>query len=135
MGCVITKVHNVWSYRQSTWMAKYIIGMARKRALSTDPVERECIKKAINSLYGKLLQDPTKQRNLVPYTSPRAFVRALSRNNCVDFEVHQYDKPGVPFFGIVETLSPHGVLLNMPRAGGFSVLDNSKLLMVRMHYD
>jgi len=134
MGCVITKVYNVWSYEQCTWMANYILGMARKRALSTDPVERECIKKAMNSLYGKMLQDKSKQRNLVPYTSARAFVRACSRDNCVAFEVKQYDSPGVGFFGLVETSKKGGALLNMPRAGGFCILDLSKLLMLRFHY-
>jgi hypothetical protein len=115
-------------------MAKYILGMARKRATSTDPVERECIKKAMNSLYGKMLQDPSKQRNLVPYTSTRAFVRACARPNCVSFEVKQYDQPGVGFFGLVETSKKGGSLLNTPRAAGFVILDNSKLWMLRYHY-
>jgi len=114
-------------------MAKYITGMARRRAVSTDPVERECIKKAMNSLYGKMLQDKSKQRNLIPFTSARAFVRACSRENCVSFTVLQYDSPGVGFFGLVETSKKDGPLLNMPRAAGFVILDNSKLLMLRAH--
>jgi hypothetical protein len=75
-GVVITKVYNVWSFTQTKWMSNYILGMARKRALSKDPVERECIKKAMNSLYGKMLQDKSTQRNLVPYTGAKNFVRA-----------------------------------------------------------
>ena len=35
MGVIITKVHRVFTYKQDTWMASYIIGMARKRATST----------------------------------------------------------------------------------------------------
>ena len=134
MGCVITKVYNVWSYKQSNWMAKYIIAMARKRALSTDPIEKECLKKAMNSLYGKMLQDKTTQRNIVPYTSAKAFVRACSRENCIKYEVMQFDRPGVAFFGLVESSKKDGPLLDMPRAAGFSILDCSKLVILRWNY-
>ncbi len=131
MGVVITKVHRVWTYRQDTWMAEYILGMACKRAASNDPVEKEVIKKAINSLYGKVLQDKTTQRNMIPYTCARKFVRAVSRANCMNYTIIQMDANGLGFFGLVETSKKGGVLLDMPRAVGFSVLDTSKLLMLR----
>ncbi len=133
-GCVITKVYNVWSFTQSKWMAEYILGMARRRAVSKDPVERECIKKAMNSLYGKMLQDKSTQRNLVPYTGAKNFVRACSRESCVNFTVEQFDGDGVGFFGLIETSKKNGPLLDMPRAAGFGILDNSKLIMLRCHY-
>jgi hypothetical protein len=82
-----------------------------------------------------MLQDPSKQRNLVPYTSARAFVRACSRANCVDFEIYQYDQPGIGFFGLVEITKSQGALLDMPRAAGFCILELSKLVMLRWHYD
>ena len=115
-------------------MAKYILGMARKRAESTDPVERETIKMAMNSLYGKMLQDKSTQRNLVPYTDAKGFVRACSRDSCMKYSVEQFDAPGVGFFGLVETSKKNGPLLDMPRCAGFSILENSKLLMLRWHY-
>ncbi len=130
-GVVITKVHNIWSFAQWPWMMEYIMG-----AVSTDPIEREILKKAMNSLYGKMLQDKTTQRNLSPFTNVRAFIRAASRENCLNFNVMQLDSaPGVGFFGLVETSKRNGPLLDMPRAAGMCILDNSKLLMLRVHYD
>ncbi len=133
-GVIITRVHRVWSYDQSLWMAKYILGMARKRAESTDPVEKETLKMAMNSLYGKMLQNKSTQRNLVPYTDAKGFVRACSRDSCVKYSVEQFDALGVGFFGLVETSKKNGPLLDMPRCAGFSILENSKLLMLRWHY-
>ena len=101
--------------------------------MSGEPVERECIKKAMNSQYGKMLQDKSTQRNLIPYTGARNFVRACSRDTCVKFTVEQFDSPGVGFFGLVETSKRDGPLLDMPRAAGFAILENSKLIMLRCH--
>jgi len=47
----------------------------------------------------------------------------------------QFDSPGVGFFGLVETSKKDGALLNMPRAAGFAILENSKLLMLRAHVE
>ena len=135
MGVEIFEVHSLWSWRQSRWMMEYIVGMARQRAKTKDPVLREILKKAMNSLYGKMLQDKSSQRNLVPYTSALAFVKACSRPNFVDCHIMQIDtEPGVPFFGLVESTKKGGVVLDSPRAAGFAILELSKLLMLRGHY-
>jgi len=136
MGVEIFEVHSLWSWRQSTWMAEYITGMARQRATSKDPVLREVIKKAMNSLYGKMLQDKSSQRNLRPFTSAVAFVKACGRENFVDSHIMQLDdRPGVPFFGLVETRKARGIILDSPRAAGFTILEQSKLHMLRAHYN
>jgi hypothetical protein len=135
MGVEIFEVHSMWSWRQSTWMMDYIIGMARQRATTKDPVLREIIKKAMNSLYGKMLQDKTSQRNLLPFTSAVAFVKACGRENFVDSHIVQMDDgPGVPFFGLVERRRTGGIVLDSPRAAGFTILELSKLVMLRVHY-
>ncbi len=81
-----------------------------------------------------MLQDKSTQRNLVPYTDAKSFVRACSRDSCVKYSVEQFDAPGVGFFGLVETSKKNGPLLNMPRCAGFSILECSKLLVLRWHY-
>jgi hypothetical protein len=135
LGVQIFQVHSIWSWRQSTWMASYITGMARQRATSKDPVLKEVIKKAMNSLYGKMLQDKASQRNLLPYTSAVSFIHACARPNFIDAHVMQLDdKPGVPFFGLVERSKAGGIVLDSPRAAGFTILELSKLLMLRAHY-
>jgi hypothetical protein len=136
MGVEIFEVHNMWSWRQSPWMSSYILRMARQRATSKDPVLREVIKKAMNSLYGKMLQDKSSQRNLVPHTSATAFIKACAKPNFIDAHIVQLDsEPGVPFFGLVETTKRRGIVLDSPRAAGFAILELSKLLMLRAHYN
>eukprot|EP00969_Alexandrium_andersonii_P286043 12646091-Alexandrium_andersonii.AAC.1 len=135
MGVEIFEVHSLWSWRQSIWMAPYIIAMARQRAATKDPVMRDIIKKAMNSLYGKMLQDKTSMRNLRPYTSAPTFVKACWRPNFVDCHIMQMDdESGTPFFGLVETVKSGGIVLDTPRAAGFVILEMSKLLMLRAHY-
>ena len=119
MGEVITKVYSIFSYTQSKWMASYITGMARKRATSADPVDKDCIKKAMNSLYSKMLQAKSTQRNMVPYTNARAFVRASGRMNCMNFNIIQFDTEGLGFFGLVETSKKDGGSLKYASGGGF----------------
>ena len=131
-GIELTEVHSLRSCRQSKWMAEYIRGTSAKRASSTDPVEKECIKRGNNSLYGKMLQDASTHRAVRPYTDRKNFVRAVGRERCVDFKV-QIDRPG-EFFALVESSKPGGPLLNTPRAVGFTILELSKLFMLRAHY-
>jgi hypothetical protein len=132
-GIELTEVHSLWSCSQSKWMANYIRGMAAKRASSSDPVEKDCIKRGMNSLFGKMLQDKSAHRAVRPYTNKKNFVRAVGRERCVDYNV-LIDRPG-EFFALVESSKPGGPLLDTPRAVGFTILELSKLLMLQTHYD
>jgi hypothetical protein len=135
MGIEIFDVHRVWRFRQTPWMRNYIIGMAAKRAASKDAVEKDCIKKAMNSLYGKMLQDKSRQCNLTPYTDSVKFVKAAAKGRAKDFHIVQMDTEGSPyFFGLVETDRRGGPVLDTPRAAGFAILELSKLLILQMHY-
>ena len=135
MGVQILDVHSVWSFSQTCWMSKYILAMAAKRTASKDPTERDCIKKAMNSLYGKMLQDKASQRNMIPFTCAKAFVKACSRPCFKDAHIMQVDsEPGMPFFALVEQAKRSGILLDSPRCAGFAILELSKLLMLRTHY-
>ena len=135
MGAELFEVHSLWGFRQATWMKSYITGMASKRAASKDPIVKDCIKKAMNSLYGKMLQDNSKQRNLVPYTDAVKFTKAASKSRARTYHIVKMDTAECPcFFGLVETDKRGGPILNTPRASGFAILELSKVLMLRTHY-
>jgi hypothetical protein len=109
--------------------------MAAKRASSKDAVEKECIKKAMNILYGKMLQNKSRQCNLTPYTDSEKFTKAASKGRARDFHIVQMDSEGSPyFFGLVETARRGGPVLDTPRAAGFTILELSRLVMLRLHY-
>jgi hypothetical protein len=135
MGVEIFEVQSLWSFRQSAWMKGYISGMAAKRAASSDAVEKECIKKAMNSLYGKMLQDKSRQCNLTPYTDAAKFTKAASKGRARDYHVIQLDSGDSPFFfGLVESDRRGGPVLDTPRPAGFAILELSKVLILKAHY-
>ena len=135
MGVELFEVHSLWGFRQSKWMESYIAGMSSKRATSSDPIVKDCIKKAMNSLYGKMLQDNSKQRNLVPYTDAAKFTKAASKSRARTYHIVKMDTAECPsFFGLVESDKRGGPILNTPRAAGFAILELSKVLMLRSHY-
>ncbi len=135
MGVELFEVHSLWSCRQCRWMKNYITGMAAKRAASDDPVVKDCIKKAMNSLYGKMLQDKSRQCNLTPFTDAVKFTKAASKSRARTYHIVHLDTEDNPyFFGLVETDRRGGPVLDTPRAAGFAILELSKLLMLRAHY-
>jgi len=116
-------------------MASYIRELAAKRAASRDPIEREVLKRALNSLYGKMLQNKINNRNLVPFTDANAFVRACNSPQFRDAQIMLLDnEPGKPFFALVEMAKKGGIVLDTARACGFSILELSKAVVLRCHY-
>ena len=72
-------------------MKDYIEAMAHQRATTEDVVAKDIIKMAMNSLYGKMLQDKSGQRNLTPYTDAPRFVNACSREGFANAHLMQLD--------------------------------------------
>jgi hypothetical protein len=111
-------------------MKGYISRMASKRAASSDAVEKDCIKKAMNSLYGKMLQDKSRQCNLTPYTDAAKFTKAASRGRARDYHIIQMDSGD----SLVESDRRGGPVLDTPRTAGFTILELSKVLILQAHY-
>jgi len=135
MGVELFEVHSLWSFRQAPWMANFIRASAARRAASNDPAEKNIIKLQMNCLYGKMLQDKSRQCNLTPFTDAVKFTKAASKSSSRTYHVVHLDTDDHPyFFGLVETDRRGGPLLDTPRAAGFTILELSKLIMLRVHY-
>ena len=72
-GVEITALHSVWTFAQSKWMKEYIDRLSQKRARTKDVTTNDVLKKAMNSLYGKMLQDKQGYRNVNAYTDSVLF--------------------------------------------------------------
>ena len=127
-GMIITKIHRVLTFKQSPWLKSYIDFNTRKRAAATSPFAKDFYKLMNNSVFGKT-QENLRNRMRVELVSDRAI--ALKR-------------VAKPAFKRSMTLNEDLVLiqtavvnleLNKPVYVGFSVLDLSKLLMYRFHYE
>ena len=79
LGVVVEDVHYICESLQSPWLKKFVLRRSRKRAESTDEVEKNIIKLSMNAPYGKFCQCPEKQKNLSPFTDSGKCVKAAGR--------------------------------------------------------
>ena len=114
-------------------MKKCIDRLSQKRAHTKDATTKDVLKKAMNSLYGKMLQDKKGYRNVTAYTDSSGFERAASRRGA-DFSVLTFDADSNLFFGLVDTPKRGGAVLDTPRAVGFAILEETKAMMWDVHY-
>jgi hypothetical protein len=132
IGVEVTDVHRMWSFQQEAWMASHVREMTNARAESDDPVEKQLLKISVNSLYGKTGQDPLKHRTMKPHYDSETFERAAARSS--DFTVF-YNNEEDGFFGLTNPPHRKSPLVDTPRAIAFSILELSKLVVLRAHYD
>lgn len=133
LGVKVTDVHTLWSFRQRAWMKNYIKDLTKMRCESTDEVERQVCKIAMNSLYGKTCQDKMKQRQMKAHFDSESFANASAK--AVDFTHMMYNDDDEGFFGFTIPERRKGPLMNTPRAVAFTVLELSKLHVLRAHYN
>ena len=129
LGVEVTDVHSIWTFQQKPWLRNYITGLARSRAQTENKVENKLIKIVMNSLYGKFCQDKLKQRQWEPFTSVETFEKAAARGG--DFDIVMTE----PFLGLVSPKKRVGPVLDTPRPAAFHILENSKLVMFKGHYN
>ena len=56
-GMIVEKVHNVISFKQSRWLAKYISFNAQKRNKAKNDFEKDFYKLLNNAIYGKPMEN------------------------------------------------------------------------------
>lgn len=131
LGVVVTDFHRAWSFHQRDWMASHVRTLTTERANSKDPVVKQMLKISANSLYGKTAQDPLKHRSMTPHYNKESYDKASSK--AVDFEV-LYDDEEDGFFGLTQPERRKDAIVDTPRPVAFSVLELSKLIMLKIHY-
>jgi hypothetical protein len=131
LGVEVTEVHRAWSFEQAPWMASHVRTLTTERAASKDPVVKQMLKISANSLYGKTGQDPLKHRSMTPHYSKDSFAKASAKAS--DYEVI-YDDDGDGFFGLTQPERRKDPMVDTPRAVAFSILELSKLFMLKVHY-
>lgn len=132
MGVQLLKVHRVWKWRQSKWMAPFMHEVSSKRAQTTDACLKDTLKITMNSIYGMLLQNKERYSNTAVYVEEESFIGAATRSEACNWDVFDMSCDG--FLGVVNSIKPHGVVLDTPRIVGFAVLELAKLTMYKAHY-
>ena len=127
LGVIVSRVHRVVEFKQALLFADYIKNNADKRAASTNDFDKEFYKFKNNSLYGKLIENLKKRRNLrlcnnsktlITYSSSALFNRSIKIADDL----------------VAALLLKEFICLDKPSYIGQSVLDLSKLRMYQLQY-
>jgi hypothetical protein len=127
LGLKITKVHNILSFKQKAWMKPYIDLNTNKRKQAKNEFEKYFSKLMNNSVFGKTMENVKNRMNLHLTTSDDNAVKWFSKPNLKDcFEFN-----GLYMIEMFKT----EVFYDKPIYVGTSILDLSKLCMMKFHYE
>jgi len=126
-GMILTKVHRVMTFHQEPFLKPYIDFNTNKRALATSDSQKNLFKIAINSIYGKTIENLRLHKNVRLITDKKPLIRAAAKTTFLSFKIFHENL-------IAINQRKVKITLNKPIAIGFSVLDISKLIMYNFHY-
>ncbi|XP_050528668.1 uncharacterized protein LOC126898547 [Daktulosphaira vitifoliae] len=127
-GVVITKLHKVIKFKQSRWLAPYIQMNTELRKKASNKFEQDLPKYMINSNYGKTLENVRKHQNIQLVCNEDKLSKLVAK----------------PSFGHTTIFNENLVAVHMykekinffkPIFIGQAVLDISKCIMYKFHYD
>lgn len=134
LGYVVTKIHRVFSFAQSRWMAEFIQTNTERRKVCKargDVAGTAHNKLKNNSIYGKTVEDVEKRRNIKFFVGEdvEKAMEAASTPFVKAWKIVVEDEL------LVMELAKHKITLNRPTVIGFTVLECSKHHMYHFHYE
>ena len=127
LGVEISKVHTIVSYQQSRWLKPYIDFNTDMRKNAKNDFEKDFFKLMNNSVFGKTMENVRNRMQMHLTTDDDNAEKWFSKptfKNCNSV------------FGIyMIEMYKEEVVLDKPIYVGTTILDLSKLLMMKFHYD
>ena len=127
LGLEISKVHNIISFKQKTWLKEYIDFNTEKRKQAKNDFEKDFFKLMNNAVFGKTMENVKNRINLhltdnednaIKWFSKPTFKASKSIDNLHMIEMYKQE-----------------IIYDKPIYVGTSILDLSKLTMMHFHYD
>lgn len=135
-GVQFTKLHEVYSWSQARIFKDVLGKHAAKRAVSTDEAVRDMEKLAMNTPYGKTLENKRRRGNgFKIHTDIESFQRNAAYKRSFEFRIQHYCEEDESFLGITSAKGCKPIVLDTPRLIGWAVLEYAKLVMSKFHYD
>jgi hypothetical protein len=127
LGVEIEIVHDVIQYNQSRWLKPYIDFNTEMRKQARNDFEKDFFKLMNNSVYGKTMENVKNRMDLHLTSCDKNAVKWFSKSNL---------KRCTNTFGLyMIEMYKTKVVLDKPIYVGTTILDLSKLLMMKFHYD
>lgn len=126
LGFVVTKVHRILRFKQSTWLAGYIQHNTSQRAKCTSDFEKDFYKLLNNSVYGKFIQNNRKFKSikaLLPDTEKKKWNPFIQGRRIINERF------------VLAYMKPKKVALTSAMIIGTVILDHSKHLMYNFYYN
>ena len=127
-GLKLTKVHRVLRFKQSQWLAQYIIINQNLRAQSKNDFDKDFFKLMNNAVFGKTCENLKKRKDEKLCTTEEQCRKWTQKPNCNEVRIFGEDLVGIE-------MQKLQTKIDRPFYVGFAVLELSKLLMYRFHYD
>ena len=123
----LSKIHRVLKFKQSNWLKEYVDFNTDKRKNLKNSFEI-FFELLVNSIHGKTAENIRKRINVRLINNTTDYVRCVSKPNFISQKI--FSKNFVAIHQIKSVLT-----LDKPIYVGFSVLEVSKLLMYKLHYE
>ena len=127
-GLVLEHIHRAIEFKQSAWMKEYMDFNTKLRTVTTNDFKKDFYKLMNNLVFGKTMENIRKHRNIKLVTNREAHLKLVMKPNC---------KSGVQFGEnlIGCEMGKIKVVMNKPVYLGQAILDLSKIVMYKFHYD
>lgn len=130
-GMKLIRVKSAIEFNQEKWMKDYIEMNTEKRQKAKNEFEKDFFKLMNNAVFGKTMENKRNRMDLQIFNKNTQNNKIVKQVASPFFEKQIMFPNG--FVGIVKRQSE--VFLNKPIYTGMTILDNSKLVMYRRHYE
>jgi uncharacterized protein YeeX (DUF496 family) len=129
-GMILKTIHRVVRFNQSDWLKKYIEKNSKLRQDAKNDFEKDYYKLLNNAFYGKTMENVRDRTNVQFCLNEASFTKHTSSPLFAN-QINVINKDGL---ALVKT-HKKTVELNKPIYIGACILESSKLLMFKFHYD
>ena len=147
-GFMLKKVHRVVSFLQTTWLKDYIDLNSKLRAEAKNTFEKDFFKLMNNAVYGKTCENLRKHMDVRITTKESQLKKLIEKPQFISAKIISEEMAAVHLqkrqvlinkyafsLFVINRLNYKQVYICRPTYVGFAVLELSKLLMYKFHYE